>query len=69
MVENRLVGMKSRGVFILYKAHKNLEELCLDKETSHYKEIVYLKFADLVYNSQWFTPLRESLSAFISKTQ
>lgn len=75
MVENRLVGMKSRGVYetpggtILYRAHKDLEELCLDKETSHYKEIVALKFADLVYNGQWFTPLREALTAFISKTQ
>ena len=75
MVENRLVGMKSRGVYetpggtILYRAHKDLEELCLDKETSHYKEIVSLKFADLVYNGQWFTPLREALTAFISKTQ
>lgn len=75
MVENRLVGMKSRGVYetpggtILYKAHKDLEELCLDKETSHYKEIIALKFADLVYNGQWFTPLREALSAFVNKTQ
>ena len=75
MVENRLVGMKSRGVYetpggtILYRAHKDLEELCLDKETSHYKELVGLKFADLVYNGQWFTPLREALTAFISKTQ
>lgn len=75
MVENRLVGMKSRGVYetpggaILYKAHKDLEELCLDKETSHYKEVISLKFADLVYNGQWFTPLREALSAFIDKTQ
>ncbi|MCQ2968934.1 MAG: argininosuccinate synthase [Clostridium sp.] len=75
MVENRLVGMKSRGVYetpggtILYKAHNDLEELCLDKETAHYKEIIALKFADLVYNGQWFTPLRESLSAFITKTQ
>lgn len=75
ILENRLVGMKSRGVYetpggsILYKAHKDLEELCLDKETSHYKEIVSLKFADLVYNGKWFTPLREALSAFISKTQ
>ena len=75
MVENRLVGMKSRGVYetpggsILYKAHKDLEELCLDKETAHYKQIVALKFADVVYNGQWYTPLRESLSAFISKTQ
>lgn len=75
MVENRLVGMKSRGIYetpggtILYKAHKDLEELCLDKETAHYKEIIALKFADLVYNGQWFSPLRESLSAFVSKTQ
>ena len=75
MVEIRLVGMKSRGVYetpggtILYKAHKDLEELCLDKETAHYKEIIALKFADLVYNGQWFSPLRESLSAFVSKTQ
>ncbi|MDU1312584.1 MAG: argininosuccinate synthase [Clostridium septicum] len=75
MVENRLVGMKSRGVYetpggsILYKAHKDLEELCLDKETAHYKQIIALKFADIVYNGQWYTPLRESLSAFISKTQ
>ena len=75
MVENRLVGMKSRGVYetpggtILYKAHKDLEELCLDKETSHYKESIALKFADIVYNGQWFTPLREALSAFVSQTQ
>ena len=75
MVENRLVGMKSRGVYetpggtILYKAHKDLEELCLDKETSHYKEQIALKFADIVYNGQWFTPLREALSAFVDKTQ
>ena len=75
MVENRLVGMKSRGVYetpagtILYKAHKDLEELCLDKETSHYKEIIALKFAEIVYNGQWFTPLREALSSFIEKTQ
>lgn len=75
MVENRLVGMKSRGVYetpggtILYKAHKDLEELCLDKETAHYKEQVALKFANLVYNGLWFTPLREALSSFVSKTQ
>ena len=75
MVENRLVGMKSRGVYetpggtILNKAHKDLEELCLDKETSHYKESIALKFADIVYNGQWFTPLREALSAFVSQTQ
>ena len=75
MVENRLVGMKSRGVYetpggtIHYKAHKDLEELWLDKETAHYKEIIALKFADLVYNGQWFSPLREALSAFVNKTQ
>ncbi|WP_244833838.1 argininosuccinate synthase [Clostridium sp. BJN0001] len=75
MVENRLVGMKSRGVYetpggtILYKAHKDLEELCLDKETSHYKEQISLKFADIVYNGQWFSPLREALSEFVKKTQ
>lgn len=75
MVENRLVGMKSRGVYetpggtILYKAHKDLEELCLDKDTSHYKEIISLKFAELVYNGQWFTPLREALTEFVNKTQ
>lgn len=75
MVENRLVGMKSRGVYetpggtILYKAHKDLEELCLDKETAHYKEQVALKFADIVYNGLWFTPLREALHSFVLKTQ
>ena len=75
MVENRLVGMKSRGVYetpggtILYKAHADLEELCLDKATHHFKQSIALKFADLVYNGEWFTPLRESLSAFVSKTQ
>ncbi|OPX48892.1 argininosuccinate synthase [Clostridium thermobutyricum] len=75
MVENRLVGMKSRGVYetpggsILYYAHKDLESICLDKETMHYKEMVRLKFADIVYNGQWYTPLREALSAFIDKTQ
>ncbi|MBD7910288.1 MULTISPECIES: argininosuccinate synthase [Clostridium] len=75
MVENRLVGMKSRGVYetpggtILYKAHKDLEELCLDKETAHYKEQVALKFADIVYNGLWFTSLREALHSFVLKTQ
>ena len=75
IVENRLVGMKSRGVYetpggtILYKAHSVLETLCLDRETSHYKALVSQKFADLVYNGQWYTPLRESLSAFVDKTQ
>ena len=75
IVENRLVGMKSRGVYetpggaILYHAHEVLETLCLDKETAHYKQQVAIKFADLVYNGQWFTPLREALSAFVDKTQ
>ena len=75
IVENRLVGMKSRGVYetpggtILYYAHQVLETLCLDKETQHYKQQVALKFADLVYNGQWFTPLREALSAFVDSTQ
>ena len=75
IVENRLVGMKSRGVYetpggtILYHAHEVLETLCLDKETAHYKQQVALKFADLVYNGQWFTPLREALSAFVESTQ
>ncbi len=75
IVENRLVGMKSRGVYetpggaILYHAHEVLETLCLDKETSHYKQQVAIKFADLVYNGQWFTPLREALSAFVDCTQ
>lgn len=75
IVENRLVGMKSRGVYetpggtILYHAHEVLETLCLDKETQHYKQMVALKFADLVYNGQWYTPLREALSAFVDSTQ
>lgn len=75
IVENRLVGMKSRGVYetpggtILYHAHEVLETLCLDKETLHYKQQVSLKFADIVYNGQWFTPLREALSAFVDSTQ
>lgn len=75
IVENRLVGMKSRGVYetpggaILYHAHEVLETLCLDKETAHYKQQVAIKFADLVYNGQWFTPLREALSAFVDCTQ
>ena len=75
IVENRLVGMKSRGVYetpggsIIYHAHQVLETLCLDKETQHYKQQVALKFADLVYNGQWYTPLREALSAFVDCTQ
>lgn len=75
LVENRLVGMKSHGVYetpggtILYKAHEALEQLCLDKETLHYKQMLALKYADLVYNGQWFTTLREALDAFVNMTQ
>jgi len=75
MVENRLVGMKSRGVYetpggtILYFAHEQLESLCLDRETMHYKQQIALKFADVVYFGQWYTPLREALSAFVDSTQ
>ena len=75
IVENRLVGMKSRGVYetpggtILYHAHEVLETICLDKMTKHYKQKLALEFADLVYNGQWYTPLREAMSAFVDKTQ
>ncbi|HPE94724.1 MAG TPA: argininosuccinate synthase [Bacillota bacterium] len=75
LVENRLVGMKSRGVYetpggtILYHAHKVLETITLDKETAHYKALMAQKYADIVYNGQWFTPLREALDAFVDKTQ
>lgn len=75
LVENRLVGMKSRGVYetpggtILYAAHELLESICLDRDTQHYKEQVAIKFAELVYYGQWFTPLREALSKFVDETQ
>ena len=75
MVENRLVGMKSRGVYetpggtILYEAHRALESLTIDRDTLHYKEGVAIRFAELVYYGQWFTPLREALSAFVDATQ
>ena len=75
LVENRLVGMKSRGVYetpggtILYHAHNKLEELTLDRDTYHYKQQVALRFAELVYFGQWFTPLRQALSAFVDSTQ
>ncbi len=75
IVENRLVGMKCRGVYetpggaILYKAHSVLETICLDRDTMHYKELVAKKFAELVYFGQWYTPLREALSAFVDSTQ
>ena len=75
IVENRLVGMKCRGVYetpggdILYFAHNYLETLCLDKMTMHKKQELAITFADLLYNGQWYTPLREALSAFVTKTQ
>lgn len=75
VVENRLVGMKSRGVYetpggtILYAAHEALETITLDKNTLHEKEKLAVRFAELVYNGEWFSPLREALSAFVDKTQ
>ena len=75
IVENRLVGIKSRGVYetpggtILYAAHAALEALCLDRDTLHYKHGVALRYAELVYDGQWFSPLREALQAFVDKTQ
>lgn len=75
IVENRLVGMKSRGVYenpgakILYDAHEILESITLDKQTMHYKELISVEFANLVYNGDWFTTLRKALSSFIATTQ
>ncbi len=75
LVENRLVGMKSHGVYetpggtLLYEAHAALEQLCLDRDTLHFKQQVGLRYADLVYNGQWFTPLREALDAFVQTTE
>jgi len=75
MVENRLVGMKSRGVYetpagtVLHKAHQALESICLDKHTMHYKDILAVKYAELVYNGLWYTRLREALDAFVNVTQ
>jgi argininosuccinate synthase len=75
LVENRLVGMKSHGVYetpgmtILHEAHQALEQLTLDKEMLHYKDVIAHKYAELVYNGRWFTPLREALDVFINKTQ
>lgn len=75
IVENRVVGMKSRGVYetpggtILLEAHKQLEELILDRDTLTYKQVISHKFADLVYEGKWFTPLREALQAFVESTQ
>jgi argininosuccinate synthase len=75
MVENRLVGMKSRGVYetpagtVLRRAHQALESICLDKHTMHYKDILAVKYAELVYNGLWYTRLREALDAFVNVTQ
>ncbi len=75
LVENRLVGMKSRGVYetpgasLLLAAHRELESITLDKETIHYKDILACKYAELVYNGQWFTPIRVALDAFVASTQ
>ncbi len=75
LVENRLVGMKSRGVYetpggtILYAAHDALETICVDKETAHFKETAASRYADIVYNGQWYSPLREALDAFVDATQ
>jgi argininosuccinate synthase len=75
ITENRLVGMKSRGVYenpggaILYYAHRELEYLCLDRQTMHYKEGVAIRYGELVYDGMWFTPLREALAAFVDSTQ
>lgn len=75
LVENRLVGMKSRGVYetpggtLLYTAHRDLEHLTLDRETMHYKELVAAKYAELVYYGLWFSPLKRALDAFVADTQ
>jgi argininosuccinate synthase len=75
MVENRLVGMKSRAVYetpggtILRVAHQGIEQLTLDRETTAFKQVAALKFADIIYDGRWFTPLRDALQAFISVTQ
>ncbi|MBQ7921489.1 MAG: argininosuccinate synthase, partial [Clostridia bacterium] len=75
IVENRLVGMKSRGVYetpagtILYKAHNVLETITVDKETAHFKTMVGQKLGELVYNGQWFSPLREAICAFVDEAQ
>ena len=75
LVENRLVGMKSRGAYetpggtLLVQAHRELEAICLDKETLRIKDQLAIKYADLVYNGQWFTPLRDALDSFVQTTQ
>ena len=73
LVENRLVGMKSRGVYetpggtILYEAHRALEQICLERDLYHFKHQVALRYGELVYNGQWFHPLREALQAFVDQ--
>jgi argininosuccinate synthase len=75
LVENRLVGIKSHGAYetpggtLIYAAHRELEALCLDRDTSHFKQHIALRYAELVYNGQWFTPLREALDGFVDATQ
>ena len=75
LVENRLVGIKNRGAYetpagtVLYEAHQALESITLDRDTAHYKQQIALRYAELVYNGKWFTPLREALDAFVSSTQ
>ena len=75
MVENRLVGMKNRGIYetpagtVIRRAHQSLESICLDKRTMHYKDFIAMKYAELVYNGQWFSQLREALDAFVQTTQ
>jgi argininosuccinate synthase len=75
LVENRLVGMKSHGIYetpggtILYKAHQELESICLDKDTLHFKQMVGLRYAELVYDGKWFSTLREALDGFVMVTQ
>ncbi|HEY9744615.1 MAG TPA: argininosuccinate synthase [Oculatellaceae cyanobacterium] len=75
MVENRVVGLKARGVYenpggaILYKAHQMLEQLCLDRQTLSVKQMLAIKYAELVYSGEWYTPLREALDAFVDATQ
>lgn len=75
IVENRLVGMKSRGVYetpggtILYEAHHGLETIALDRDTLHYKQMLAERYAELVYNGQWFTPLKKAMDAFVDETQ
>ena len=75
IVENRLVGIKSRGAYetpggtLLVAAHRELETLCLDRETAHYQQILSLRYAEMVYYGMWFTPLREALDAFFASAQ